>query len=88
MTWLEIALVKPVHVIKVILGSVRQLEVVSVFVGVLDGRVTPQGLDVGEDVRVEAETLLTVDILLDPGRHSIETVKVLTERERERTLEQ
>ena len=78
MTWLEIALVKPVHVIKVILGSVRQLEVVSVFVGVLDGRVTPQGLDVGEDVRVEVETLLTVDILLDPGRHTIEAVNILT----------
>ena len=77
MTWLEIALVKPVHVIKVILGSVRQLEVVPVFVRVLDGRVGPQGFDGRDDVRAEVETLLTVDVLLYPGGLSVETVKVL-----------
>ena len=76
-SWLEIALVKPVQVIKVILGSVRQLEVVPVFVRVLDGGVGPQGFDGRDDVRTEAETLLTVDILLDPGPN-VETVNVLT----------
>ena len=82
MTWLEIALVKPVHVIKVILGSVRQLEVVSVLVGELDSGVGPQGLDVREDGRLEVVALLRVGIVLDPGRHSVETVNVLTERTR------
>ena len=82
MTWLEIALVKPVHVIKVILGSVRQLEVVSVLVGELHSRVGPQSLDVREDGRLEVVALLRVEILLDPGRHSVKTVNVLTERTR------
>ena len=82
MTWLEIALVKPVHVIKVVLGSVRQLEVVSVLVGELDSRVGPQGLDVREDGRLEVVALLRVGVLLDPGGQSVETVNVLTERRR------
>ena len=79
MTWLETALVKPVHVVKVILGSVRQLEVVSQSVGLLDCRVSPEGFDGSDDVRLETLTLLRVDKLLHAGGQSARTVWVLTE---------
>ena len=80
MTWLETALVKPVHVVQVILGSVGQLEVVSQSVGLQDCRVGPKGFDGKDDVRLEAETLLSEDIVLHLGRQGVETVWVLRER--------
>ena len=66
---LKVLLVEPVHIIKVILSSVHQLDVVPVLVGVLDGAVRPESLDGINQLRVEGLAVLPVLVLLDLQHH-------------------
>ena len=65
MTRRKVVPVKSVNIIKVILSGVHQLYFVPVVVGLLGGAVGPHCLDGRQEVRLEAQCVLLVFILLD-----------------------